>query len=293
MKSLIFVFAAVLSAPMAFGQAIFDGKTGQISNLEDALKNVQAGDVVVLGENHGFKEHQTQHMAILQQLRSQGLKVSVGMEFFNYTDQALVQQWREGVLSEAEFLDKIGWKSPSFDYYSSQAQFPRLSVGEKTIALNAPRWLTSKVAKQGLSSLTVHEQLLLPPQFALGRETYKDRFLAMMPHLPSQEAGARYFAAQSIWDDTMAWTAMRFRQEKPDQVLVIIVGEFHVQYGGGLPDRLWSRGFPGKVWTWSQVNTAGLTAAEIEEAKAPHSLYGPRADFIWVGEAFPAAPARH
>jgi uncharacterized iron-regulated protein len=269
-------------AARAQNAGIFDGASLNPVSLVDAFKSVPQGSIIVLGENHGYAVHQAQHIAVLDTLRSLGHKVSVGLEFFTYTEQNLVNDYRAGRLSEADFLSAIKWGSPSYSFYRAQALFPNLAEGSVTWALNAPRTLTSKVAKTGLTSLTEQEAALLPPNFSLGRYSYRERFLSMMPHLPSPEAGERYFAAQSIWDDTMAWRAEQFVAQHPGQTLVIVVGEFHVQYGGGLPDRLRIRLPNTMVVTLSQVNTYGLTDAEIQSEVRPSLTYGPRADLLWL-----------
>ncbi|MNL08745.1 hypothetical protein D3C87_1294800 [compost metagenome] len=107
----------------------------------------------------------------------------------------------------------------------------------------------------------------------------------MMPHLPNPEAGERYFAAQSIWDDTMAWRAAEFMKAHPEQILVIVVGEFHVQYGGGLPDRLAVRLPDAPIITFSQFNSEGMTDEEVDKEVAPSTEYGPRSQFIWISPA--------
>lgn len=287
MNFLVYVFAAVLSAPVAYAQGIFEGRASQTLSLSQTMPLLRAGDIVIIGENHGFKTHRNQQIEIMKEIRSRGLKVSVGMEFFYVPDQGAVDAWRSGALAETDFLAAIGWKSPSFDYYRDQALFPLSSEGATTLALNAPRTLTSKVAKGGLEALTSDELSQLPPQFQLGRDSYKERFLAMMPHLPSPVAGERYFAAQSIWDDMMAFRANEYMKAASDQVLVIVVGDFHVQYGGGLPDRIRARGFQGAIWTWSQVNSDGLNPDELKEVMESSEKYGPRADYLWVDIAQP------
>ncbi|HEX7675724.1 MAG TPA: ChaN family lipoprotein [Bdellovibrio sp.] len=266
---------------------ILRGSDLQPISLEESLNSVSPGSIVVIGENHGLQVHQDQQVSIMQALRNKGLTVSVGLEFFTYTDQPLVNQYRAGQLAEADFLKKIQWGLPSYDFYRKQALFPNLSEGAETIALNAPRTLTGKVAKSGLESLTDEEKALLPPQFSLGRDSYKKRFLESMGHhLPSPDMGDRYFVAQSIWDDTMAWNAGNFITSHPNQVLVIVVGEFHVQYGGGLPDRIRARvpaGTP--VLTFSQVDTSGLTDEDIHSEIDPTGEYGSRANYLWLAPA--------
>lgn len=288
MKNLIVVLSTLLISALAQAETvgIFNGTTLKINSLQEALQSVKPGSIVIIGENHGFKEHQRQQMEIMTELRAKGLKVSVGMEFFTYTEQALLDDYRLGKLSEADFLAAIKWGGISFDYYRSQALFANSAEGSTTLALNAPRSLTGKVSKSGLGALTPQERAILPPLFSLGRESYKQRFLDLMgDHLPSQDAGERYFAAQSIWDDTMAWQASQFIEKNKDQVLVIVVGEFHVQYGGGLPDRIHARSPQIPILTFSQINTLGLSDQEIAQEMGPSANYGPRADYLWLAPA--------
>lgn len=223
-------------------------------------------------------------MILLQALREAGHRVSVGLEFFPASAQADVDAWRDGDLSETDFLERIAWGQPSFDFYRDQALFPRLGEDSRTLALNASRALTSRVAKVGIEGLNASERAHLPPGFTLGRESYRARFLALMPHLPNPQAGERYFAAQSVWDDTMAFHGAEFLTKAPDQTLVVIVGDFHVQYGGGLPDRLRAR-TQVPVVTVSQVDLTGLSPSDAAEALAPDALYGVRADFVWGAES--------
>lgn len=288
MKPTALFLTGLLLSACAHAQSvgILRGNDLQSTSLEEAVQSVSPGSIVVIGENHGLKVHQNQQLSIMQALRARGLTVAVGLEFFTYTDQPLVNQYRNGELPEVDFLKKIQWGSPSYDFYRDQALFPNLNEGAHTVALNAPRSLTGKVSKTGLESLTEDEKAILPPNFSLGRDSYKTRFLASMGHhLPSPQAGERYFASQSIWDDTMAWNATNYVAAHPDQVFVIVVGEFHVQYGGGLPDRIRVRAPGMNVLTFSQVDTSGLSAEDIQAEITPSTEYGIRANYLWLAPA--------
>lgn len=282
MKTMAFIVLLGFFSPVeAALEGFYSGYTGQATSLEEAFRLVKPGTVVVIGENHGFLTHQNQQLEALSVLRHLGFKVSVGLEFFSYIYQDAVDYYRAGRLEEVDFLSLIEWGGIDYAFYRHQALFPNVAKGERTWALNAPRNLTSKVANSGLESLTSEEKNLLPPQFSLGRGSYQKRFSESVPHPLPPEKLARYFAAQSIWDDTMAWRAKEFLNQYPDQVLVIVVGEFHVQYGGGLPDRLRSRGVP-SVLTISQVNTLDIPDEKLSEVLAPSPEYGARADFLWL-----------
>lgn len=278
------VFAFSFFVAQAQEIPILDGRQPQNRlNITEIAKTIRPGQILVMGELHGLPKAQQGQLELLSALRQQGLKVSVGLEFFYYPDQNSVDAFRLGQMGEADFLKLIQWGSPSFDFYREQALWPMYQLGERTLALNAPRSLTSRISKVGLEALTLEEQALLPPAFQLGRDSYKKRFLSLMPHLPSPEAGERYFAAQSAWDDTMAWKAAEFIQKNPDQVLAIVVGDFHAQYGGGLPDRIAARTGQSPV-VFSFVSTEGMTEEEARAQIEPSLEFGARADYIWLAE---------
>lgn len=278
-------FACILSLSFLLGSCanaqVWENGLRKVEKAE-MFQSLARSRVILLGENHGLRTHRDQHMEILNDLKSRGFQIHVGLEFLSYPDQSLVNQYRNQTLSEIDFLQKINWGSPSYDYYREQALF-----GEKTWALNAPRNLTSYVSKFGLSSLDEELMGLLPPNFEIGRDSYKQRFERAIGgggHFSDPEVLNRYFAAQSIWDDTMAWNIQKIITAYPDIKLVVIVGEFHTQYGGGLGDRLKARGVQ-LVSTVSQVNTQEMSFDQIQESIMPHPDYGPRADWIWAEPA--------
>lgn len=264
------------------GSGLYDGSTGQALSLDRALSMVRPGQVVVVSEQHDLSVHHVNQLAVLLTLHRMGLKVSVGMEFFHYLDQPLVDRFTRGEIGEEEFLRAIRWSGYPFDWYRPLALFPR-QAGGQTRALNAPPQVTRALAQRGVAGLSDEERGLLPPGFELGSERYYERFVAAVRqhgNLPDSALRA-YFAAQSAWDDTMAWQAREFLRANPDQVLVIIVGDFHASYGGGLPDRLRARGTTG-VLVISQVNRFGLGDGETQRLVAPDPRHGVRADYIWV-----------
>jgi uncharacterized iron-regulated protein len=78
----------------------------------------------------------------------------------------------------------------------------------------------------------------------------------------------------------MAWKACEAIKSHPEQVFVIIVGEFHVQYGGGLPARLKAHGCS-QVKTMSLVDVTDYSEEKAKKELEPSPVYGPRADWVW------------
>lgn len=280
----------LLPAKAAFAQAVepfklYKAGIDEIS-LSEALKDVQAGDIVLMGEQHGTVTMADQQVAILETLRAQGLKVSVGMEFFEKPIQPDVDAMRLGLLSEEQFLAKILWKGFPYSSYRRQVNFPR-APQEFVIALNAPRSLTSRISKVGIAGLAPDEKALLPSDFQIGNAAYLRRFEEAMGGHVNPDSLTRYFEAQSTWDEVMSVTAIDFLEKHPDQVLVIVVGEFHTQYGGGLPDRLKARlqktALPTRLTTFSLINLEGMSQDEREQMVRPNGD-GARADFVWTSQ---------
>lgn len=270
-----------LFLPLQAANAEFLGARGEsLTNAQEIANLLSAGDILIIGEVHGQAGAQYGQMQILQELQAQGKKFSVGFEFIAHTNQKHIDDFLDSKISKDEFLNLVGWgKGFSFDYYESQLLLPSQTHLGHSWAINAPREITSQVAKSGIGSLTIDQLSLLAPNLEKGNTLYFERFeKAAGAHLPSREALENYFWAQSIWDETMAWQILQ--RARPDEVFVVVVGEFHAQYGGGLPDRLIKRGAK-KVWTISEIWSEGLNEQEITDEMAVHSRYGERANFFW------------
>lgn len=260
---------------------LFDGVTLAVKSVEDVVSQVEPGGVLVLGEHHGNQEHHARQRMAIQALAAQSrCTVSVGLEFLSWPNQNAVDEFFEGRLAETDFLVQVGWGSDPFDNYREQALFPK-STGGRLLALNAPRSLTGAISKKGLEGLTAEELTLMPPQFHMGSADYRERFEIVMGGHAPPTVFERYFTAQSTWDDSMAWIASEFLAKNPTHCLVIIVGDFHAQFGGGLPDRLLARGIKNVV-TISQFDSDGLSDLEIQDELGPHPKYGPRGAAVWV-----------
>lgn len=279
MKKLTLMLVLFLSSSPAFAD-LYAGRSLQKVPVERALATVRPGQIVVFGEQHGFAPHHENQRLALRILNQNHAKVSVGMEFFEEQYQSHVDQYLLGQMSEQDFLRLINWGGTPFDHYREQVLWPQ-KTGNHVLALNAPKWLTRKISQQGLSSLSPEDQTLLPTQFAIGNSNYYERFeLAMAEHVPAS-ALTRYFEAQSTWDEFMSHNACEFIKSQPDQILVIIVGDFHAAFGGGLPDRIKARGC-NDVVVFSQIKSSTLSQAELLEQLTPHPRWGQRADYIFV-----------
>jgi len=257
-----------------------DGKS--TSTLKKMTAQIEKGSVVLLGELHHTSSHHNNQLDVINSLIEQGHNVHLGMEFFNYTDQYDIYNYTQGLTEKDDFLKKINWSTPeTFEFYSPLVNAVDTNGGA-VLGLNIPRPITSKIAKNGVESLTTSEFALLPYPLMYGSDFYFERFSKALAggHVPEDQI-QNYFWSQSVWDDVMSWRALEFMKKSPTGTLVIIVGDFHVAYGGGLADVLKRKGFD-KVITVSQTVKGDLSDVEIFDEISPHPKYGQRADWIWV-----------
>jgi len=205
------------------------------------------------------------------------------MEFLTYTFQSQIDRYLAGQLTESEFLKTVEWGAAPYSSYRTQILLPTLHQGW-TWGLNIPRNISSRVAKVGPEGLTPEERAVLPPVWNRGNTAYFERFReAMGGHVPDAKI-ENYFWAQSLWDSTMAWRAQEAKKLKPRDVLLIVVGSFHVAYGGGLPDTLKAAGET-QVKTVLQAQAPDWKPETLQNLVAPDPRDGEQADFIWVHSA--------
>ncbi|MCJ8276898.1 MAG: ChaN family lipoprotein, partial [Bdellovibrionales bacterium] len=200
----------------------------------------------------------------------------------NYTVQDALDDYLKGDITEDEFKAAINWGGNPFEHYKQQILLP-LEVMGWSHALNAPRELTRAIAREGLENISDDLKALMPPDFELGSDIYEKRFYEIMGVVHGNTAPdfvVNMFAAQCTWDDTMAWKAVEKFNTNPQQIMVIIVGNFHARYAGGLADRLQARGFE-NIMTIVQVQNEGLSDQERVDLAEPHVDYGVIADYLW------------
>lgn len=290
---------------LVFAGTYYDGRTGQVVDGDQILNLVKSGTVLIASELHDHEAHHQNQRDLLVKFSGASFPISVGMEFFSYPDQAFVDGYVSGQTDEATFLKQIKWdgspnflpllspfkssgfigglfemfKNFSFDFYRFQVRFSGFHQG-RTLALNFPRELSGKVSKGGLDALSPAEKAMMPPDFARGAASYFERFHEIMKDHAKEEQIQNYFTAQSLWDDTMAWRAATHMAAHPTDLLMIIVGDFHVAYQDGLVNRLKARGV-NNIVSISQIDTSQMSAADRMAEIMPDPKYGPRSDLIF------------
>jgi len=202
-------------------------------------------DAVCAGEEHDSAPQHYGELWLSQRLaaraRDLGLELGVGFEMFQNHDQSQLNYYAAGKQSEADFLDGIDYESSwgySFSYYRPLIESAR-GLGLPLVALNARGELTSHVAREGLADLPPSLAYDMP-ELDLNDPEHRADFERRMKGHPGLEPGDldRYYAAQVIWDETMAENAHRWLERHlPVRRLLIVAGRAHCQRSA-IPSRI-------------------------------------------------------
>ena len=209
-----------------------DGQTLEQAQLLDELARY---DVVCLGEAHDAPRDHFAELAITEGLerraRVSGRALGVGFEMFQAPYGDALTAYGKGTLTDAGLRKKTRYDERwgyAYAYYRPVLNLGR-AYGLPLKALNAPRELTHAVAENGLDSLSPKLRRKLP-ELNLDNAQHRvqfDKLMAGHPHGEGVDMD-NFYAAQVVWDETMAQNASRWVAERaPSRQLVLLAGSAH------------------------------------------------------------------
>lgn len=299
--------ALVLAAPAAaVAQGVYDLEIGDPTRREQRAALVldgivdthtaalltpdglarQLADVRLLlaGESHTDIESHRAQLAIIRSLAAAGREVIIGLEMYPYTEQAYLDQWIDGLLTEKGFVELSRWYHNwgyNWGYYREIFEFAR-QEGLSMVAVNTPRPVVSAVREKGFDGLTEEEARHIPPRVDTSSDDHLELFRAYMGppgggHGVTEEALFSMYEAQCTWDATMAYNAVQALEQRPNAIMVMLVGSGHVAYGLGIQRQaeLW---FDGKVATMIPVPVGDRGENPETPREAVQASY---ADYVW------------
>lgn len=150
-------------APLTL-DAITDAKKGDLLTPADLPARLAGVRILLIGESHTSMDSHQIERRVLEELHRAGRKVAIGLEMFPYTEQASLDLWLGGKLSETEFLQQSHWyKNWGYNWNYYREVF--LLAGQSQIqmfAINTPREVVSAVRKKGFAGLTEEEKTHIP-----------------------------------------------------------------------------------------------------------------------------------
>src|SRR5262249_11935757 len=156
--------------------------------------------------------------------------------------QGALDDYLAGKIDAEELVEKSEWEDRwgySFELYRPILEFARAHQ-IPIIALNAPDEITSTVATKGFEGLSDDERASLP-DLDLSNEQHRELMREVFGgHHAHAHAGTfeNFYAAQVIWDETMAYEIARaLGEEGAPHRVVVLAGDGHIRFGYGIPSR--------------------------------------------------------
>lgn len=262
-----------------------DLRTNRVADLDAIAAAADGTRFVYVGESHDHPEHHSFQAQVIEALVKRGRNVIVGFEMFTRPVQSSLNPWTLGWWSEEEFIEKSEWKTqwgfpfPIYQPIFEVTKRHRLPM----VALNVPRDWVRSVGREGYGALTAEQKAELPAQMDLGNGDHRAVFNALMGgHPPTGPRGENIYAAQVLWDEGMADTAIKYMDSLPASsrtVMVVIAGSGHVMYGQGINYRVAKR-----------VGDPGITIV-MTEGEASATVARGLGDFVYVAKALKREPA--
>jgi uncharacterized iron-regulated protein len=234
-----------LQSPPQIGQ-IVHLPTGAIVSAEQMFTLAGGARIVYFGETHDNPASHCLELLLLQALAElHPGRQALGMEMFSRAQQPALDRWVAGELTEKAFLRESRWFenwSMDFAYYRDLLNFAR-ERRIPVIALNADKSLVGAIRGKTPDQMSAEEQARLPK---LDLDDPYQRGLVAAIFGDHRHKGMHldgFVRVQTLWDETMAESAVRYLESPSgkDMHLLVIAGGNHVNYGFGIPRRVFRR----------------------------------------------------
>jgi uncharacterized iron-regulated protein len=262
---------------------ITDTATGEVFSASQLAGRLRDTRLLLIGESHTTADFHRVQLRVIRSLQEAGRKVMIGLEMFPYTEQRSLDNWRDGLLTEAGFVTLARWYEfwgYHWDYYRDIFLYAR-DHRIPMYAVNTPRSVVTAVRQKGIDHLAEADKQHVPPQIDVDNADHLvffqasfDEDNAMHGRMPESMLKSMQ-AAQATWDASMAFNSVKvLKAAAPDSMLVVLVGSGHVAYGVGIEHqaRQW---FDGKITTLIPI------PVQDEEEKPVESVKASYANFVW------------
>lgn len=269
-----------VSGHFKIGQ-ILDLKRGKVLSFDQLIDQIASTEIIFIGEVHDNPEHHLIQVQILQALIDRFSPVTIAMEFFQKSQQPSLDRYQRGELKESEFLKEVNWKGGwGFDYlFYRPLMLSARHHGSKILAINAPKDIVKKVAREGLKSLDENERNKLAKEIDLSNKAHR----AYLREIYEKHSHSNlkkfdtFYEAQCVWEDTMAHNLAEYLSQNRKK-LVVFTGSGHIVNKFGIPDRTVRR-FPASMVT--------IIPYPLDENV---SLKKEIADYVWLTADYPHRP---
>lgn len=227
--------------------AVTDGAITRMSDrvavsFSRMMADAEGSDVIFVAETHDNRKNHEMELDVIRSLWAKKIPLAIGLEMFQTDFQGHLDDWIEGRMTEQSFK-AVYARNWSYDWslYRDIFIFAR-DNRIPMIALNVPKEIVTKVARQGFASLTPEERKNLPSGVACElnkpqTEFLKRTFQEVFKHEANGKVFAYFCEAQAVRNSGMAMVIAKDQKTHPGRKLVALAGTWHA-VKHGIPERL-------------------------------------------------------
>lgn len=292
-----FWISVLVSVFVAGGSAFaanWDGKIVEVQSdlslgLDELAQRLAPIPNVLIGERHysiAVQKAEGEIIRAVVRASHSERAFTTAWEFMNYSDQEKIDlqfaKLVSGEIDAARFLQQLQG-SERATMYSPMIEATR-DLGGKLIGVNLSREQKEPVVKGGISAV---DPAVLPPGFAMGGDAYYERFDEAMAGHATPETIRRYFEAQCLTDDVMAYRLLADSSPKK----FLIAGSFHLEFFDATAARFKTRLATRPELPQGMATIRIVDASDYTEDELPGLMrdakYGAVADYVFfVNEPF-------
>jgi uncharacterized iron-regulated protein len=228
---------------------------------ETMLKKIDGVDIVLLGEQHDHAIGHAVQLGIIEDVMKNYPESVLALEMLERDEQLMVDDYMENFI-DAETFASIT-QSNNWGAFGGWAAWyqPIIDVvkgcGGKVIAANAPRRyvrLSRLSGYERIDELPVERRIFIDYPERLSGGKYRRRFWELASHgdeendaievdvttIDPDDPTLPLFKSMQAWDATMAQSVVDSSPSKNRKV-ILLVGQFHVEYDGGIVQELRNR----------------------------------------------------
>jgi len=220
-------------------QPVMVAPAGGDGNDPKLWKSINSADVVYIGEVHNNQSNHEYELELVKSMLARHLRIAVGWEMFARSNQPLLDKFNRRQISLEQLLDQSGFKKSWGVYSPVYAKILATTAANcvPNVGLNAEDRLVHRVAMG--QTLNQPEKNQIPTGYKVRPGAFEN-FVNLLGDHPGMASAdlQRYFAAQNIWDQTMADSIVEFHRRNPETKVLVLAGRAHVQGGCGVPGYL-------------------------------------------------------
>jgi uncharacterized iron-regulated protein len=260
---------------------ILNSRTAQPEAFQEVVDSLVDVQVVVLGEEHDDLLAHRFQVELVEALHEKRPELTLALEMVERDHQEALDQYLTGSIDVRTFVDEVRSEErgqKTFERHSLPLINLAKRLGIKVIAANAPRTYVRAARIEGyeyLESLPEETRRLYDMPAQLDAGPYRRRVEQLMQSngvVLEQEQVDAFMRAQEMWDQTMARSVIEALNTGGEPV-VLVVGRFHGDFGGGTINRILADAPETKVRYLVTIGSAPGRLRLDDADRADHILY--------------------